>query len=288
MSERSRKRIVEFPGGNVDFSSGCVVMGALNVTPDSFSDGGEYFDTDKAVERGIRMVKQGAAIVDVGPESTRPGARPVAAAEQIVRVREVVEKLSQAVEVPISIDTRNYEVAKACLQAGAGIINDVTALADERMGELAAKHGAGVILMHMQGEPQTMQAKPRYDDVAGEVFSYLIARAGKANELGISTERIFIDPGIGFGKTTEHNLQLLREMGSFVSGSWPVVVGTSRKGFIGKITGRKIARERIFGTAATVAACVLAGVSVVRVHDVQEMVEVVRMANAIRRTPIAD
>ena len=259
-------------------------MGVLNVTPDSFSDGGRFFDTDKAVEHGLQMAADGAAIIDIGAESTRPGSEPATADEQIKRAISVIEALAKKTGVPISIDTHDVEVAEAALQTGAAMINDITALADERMGQLAVGHKVPVVLMHMQGAPQTMQIEPKYDDVVGEVLDFLLARAKKAQGFGVEKSKIFIDPGIGFGKTLEHNLLLLKNIDRFIDTGYRVLVGTSRKSFIGKLTGKEDPAERIFGTAATVALCAAAGVSIVRVHDVAEMVDVVRVTNAIRHT----
>jgi len=278
----SGKKVVEWPRGRLDFSAGCLVMGILNVTPDSFSDGGEFFDSDKAVEHGLKMAADGAAIIDIGGESTRPGSDSVSADEQIQRVTPVIEALCEKTDVPVSIDTYKFEVAKAALEAGAGIINDITALSDERVGELAAEQHVPVVLMHMQGTPATMQIEPRYDDVVGEVLEFLLGRAKRAEQFGIPKDMIFIDPGIGFGKTAEHNLLLLRNIDKFVASGYRVLVGTSRKRFIGKITGKEKPAERIFGTAATVALCAAAGVSIVRVHDVAEMVDVVKVADKLK------
>ena len=261
----------------MDFSAGCVVMGVLNVTPDSFSNGGQFLDTDKAIEQGLQIAAEGAAIIDVGGESTRPGAKGVSVDEQIRRVAPVVEALRKKVSVPISIDTYNFEVASAALEVGAAMINDITALSDERMGKLAAEQHLPVVLMHMQGTPATMQAEPKYNNVVSEVLQFLLQRAKRAEQLGISKKMIFIDPGIGFGKTTEHNLLLLRNIDRFVATGFRILVGTSRKSFIGEITGRKKPAGRIFGTAATVALCAVAGVSIVRVHDVAEMMDVVKV-----------
>jgi len=269
--------------GRLDFSGGCLVMGVLNVTPDSFSDGGQFFDTDKAIKHGLQMAAEGAAIIDVGGGSTRPGSSPVSAKEQIRRVVPVIKGLREKIDVPISIDTYNFEVATAALGAGAAMINDITALSDERVGKLTAEYQVPVVLMHIQGTPKTMQIEPKYKDVVGEVLEFLLGRAKRAEEFGISKDMIFIDPGIGFGKTVEHNLLLLRNIDKFVDSSYRVCVGTSRKNFIGKITGRENPAERIFGTAATVALCVAAGVSIVRVHDVAEMVDVVKVVTAIER-----
>jgi len=273
--------LVEWPRGKLNFSNGCIVMGVLNVTPDSFSDGGKFFDTDKAIKHGLQMAADGAAIIDVGGESTRPGAEPISIEEQIKRVIPVIEALANKINIPISIDTYNYEVTKAALNAGAAMLNDITALSDERMGKLAAEQQVPVVLMHMQGAPATMQAEPKYEDVVSEVLEFLSKRAKRAEKFGIPKERIFIDPGIGFGKTLEHNLELLRNIHKFVATGYRVCIGTSRKSFVGKLTGKENPANRIFGTAATVALCVAAGVSIVRVHDVAEMVDVVNVSRAI-------
>jgi len=259
-------------------------MGVLNVTPDSFSDGGQFFETDKAIEHGLQMAADGAAIIDVGGESTRPGSAPVSTEEQIKRVVPVIKALREETTVPISIDTCNYEVAEAALNAGAAMINDITALRDERMSRLAAKQQVPVVLMHMQGTPQTMQIEPKYGDVVGEVLQFLLGRAKRAQKFGISKDRIFIDPGIGFGKTLEHNLLILRSIRKFVETGYRVLVGTSRKSFIGQITGREKPSDRIFGTAASVALCAAAGVSIVRVHDVAEMVDVIKVVRAVEKS----
>jgi dihydropteroate synthase len=273
--------VVEWPSGRLDFSHGCLIMCVLNVTPDSFSDGGQFLDTDKAVEHGVRMAGEGAAIIDVGGESTRPGAQRVPADEQIKRVVPVINQLAKKTSVLISVDTYDVEVAAAALEAGAAMINDITALSDEQVGELAARCEVPLVLMHVQGTPATMQIEPKYDDVVGEVLDFLLSRAARAEQFGVPAGRIFIDPGIGFGKTLEHNLLLLRNIDRFVASGYRVLVGPSRKSFIGKITGKEKPSERLFGTAAAVALCVAAGVSVVRVHDVAEMVDVVKTAAAI-------
>ena len=256
-------------------------MGVLNVTPDSFSDGGQFLDAEKAVEHGLRMAAEGAAIIDVGGESTRPGSAPVSSEQQIRRVAPVIKALCAKTSTSISIDTYKLDVARAALDAGAAMINDITALGDERMGELAAERQVPVVLMHIQGTPATMQIEPKYDDVVGEVLDFLLSRANRAERLGVARERIFIDPGVGFGKTLEHNLLLLRNIDRFVSTGYRVLVGTSRKSFIGKLTAKEKPADRIFGTAATVALCAAAGVSIVRVHDVAEMMDVLKVANAV-------
>jgi dihydropteroate synthase len=272
---------LQWSGGRLDFSCGCLVMGILNVTPDSFSDGGQFLEADRAVEHGLEMAAQGAAIIDIGGESTRPGSQPIPAAEQIRRVVPVIGALAEKIDLPISIDTHHVEVARAALTAGASILNDITALSDERMADLAARRQVPVILMHMRGTPATMQVEPHYDDVVAEVRDFLLARCERAGSFGIPKERIFVDPGIGFGKTLHHNLVLLRNLDKLVATGCRVLVGTSRKAFIGKVTGKEKPADRIFGTAAAVALSVAAGASIVRVHDVGEMVDVVKMTNAI-------
>lgn len=271
-----------WPTGKLDFSPGCLVMGILNVTPDSFSDGGKFFSADCAIKQGLQMAYDGASIIDIGAESTRPGSKPVSADEQIARAVPVIEKLAEQIAIPISIDARDPAVAAAAIEAGASIINDVSALGYEEMATVAAGRQVPVVLMHMQGAPETMQAEPCYDDVVAEVLDYLLARARYAEQMGIKKERIFIDPGIGFGKTLEHNLLLLKDIDKFVASGYRVVLGTSRKRFIGQLTGKEVATERMFGTAATVALAAKAGVAIVRVHDVAAMADVVKIANALR------
>lgn len=278
--------ILQWPTGKLDFSAGSLVMGILNITPDSFSDGGDYLEPSAAVTHGVQMAQQGAAILDVGAESTRPGSKPVSAADQIQRIVPVIKQLVEQVDIPISIDTYDPQVAQAALQAGASMINDITAFADEKMVAIAVEHRVPVILMHMQGTPQTMQQNPVYEDVVTEVLEYLMERAKYAESFGISSDRIFLDPGIGFGKTTEHNLQLLNRLDLFTELGYRVLIGTSRKRFIGPITGKTEPKERIFGTAATVALAIEKGASIVRVHDVPEMVEVVTIADAIQKRGI--
>lgn len=267
----------------LDLSAEPVVMGILNVTPDSFSDGGKFLDTDKAITQALKMVDDGAAIIDIGAESTRPGSESVSADQQIKRAIPVIKALSKKVSIPISIDTYDLQVAQAAIQAGASIINDITALSDERVGELAAKHDLPMILMHMQGTPATMQKQPHYDDVVEEVLQFLLQRAEKAQQLGIDKNKIFIDPGIGFGKTLEHNLLLLKHIDRFVASGYRVLAGASRKRFLGQLTERENPAERLFATAATVACCTTAGVSIVRVHDVAEMTDVIKVINAIEQ-----
>ncbi len=280
---RKTHNILQWPKGKLDFSTGPLIMGILNVTPDSFSDGGHFLDTEKAVLHGLRMAEHGAAIIDVGAESTRPGSEPVSTDQQIARAIPVTEMLEKKIDIPISIDTHNYQVARSAVDAGASIINDITALNDERMAQIAAEQKLPVILMHMQADPATMQIEPKYEDVVTDVLVFLIDRAKRAEQAGIEKEKIFLDPGIGFGKTTEHNLLLLSNIHKFIDTGYRILIGTSRKGFIAQITGRQDPAERIFGTAATVALCAAAGVSVLRVHDVAEMNDVVKTVTAIKR-----
>jgi len=274
--------ILTWPEGSLDFTAGCIAMGVLNITPDSFSDGGEFLDANKAIAHGVGMAGAGAAIIDVGAESSRPGSEPVSADEQIKRAIPVIERLAAKIDIPISIDTTDAIVAKAALNAGAAMINDITALADDDMAKLAAERKVPIVLMHKQGEPATMQVEPEYDDVVAEVLDYLLIRATRAEEFGIAGRLIFIDPGIGFGKTTEHNLELLRNLDKFVATSYRVLVGASRKRFVGDLTGKTKPAERLFGTAASVALAAAAGVSIVRVHDIPEMIDVLNVANSIR------
>jgi len=232
-------------------------MGVLNVTPDSFSDGGLWLDRDAAVAHGLRMVAEGADVVDVGGESTRPGAHPVPADEEMRRVLPVVEAL--APHVRVSIDTRKAEVADAALAAGATIVNDVSA----SLAPVAAAAGAGWVAMHMQGDPRTMQQAPAYDDVVAEVTRFLVERASSAG-----VEEVWIDPGIGFGKTLEHNLALLAHLGELVATGYPVMVGTSRKAFLGRLTGGAPSDDRMEASVATAAWALSQGAAMVRVHDV--------------------
>jgi dihydropteroate synthase len=257
------------------------VMGVVNVTPDSFSDGGRFLDPDKAVAHGLRLAVEGAAILDIGGESTRPGAPEVSAEEELRRVLPVIEGLAGAASAQVSIDTSKAGVAEAALKAGASMVNDVTALrGDVDMAAVIADAGADCCLMHMLGNPRTMQLDPRYDDVVAEVRAFLEERMEVAIDAGIAAERIFLDPGIGFGKTVEHNLELLRRVDELVAVGRPVVIGSSRKSFLGKLTGREEPGERIAGTVAT---CVLAyerGAQVFRVHDVAPVVDALKVAAA--------
>ncbi len=273
--------LLSWPSGKLDFSAGCLIMGILNVTPDSFSDGGLFLDRDKAVARGLAMIEQGAAVIDVGAESSRPGSAVVSADQQISRAIPVIEALVHRKDVPISIDTRDASVARAALEAGATLVNDITAMADESMPTLVAQAEVPVVLMHMQGTPSTMQKAPSYDDVVEEVLGFLLDRARKAQDQGIQAERIILDPGIGFGKTRQHNIALLQHIDKFVQSGYRCLVGTSRKALIGQLTGKNRPVDRVLGTAATVAHCAAKGVSLVRVHDVGDMLDVIKVIQAI-------
>jgi dihydropteroate synthase len=259
------------------------IMGVLNVTPDSFSDGGEWFEREVAIAHGEELVAQGAAIVDVGGESTRPGAQPVAAEVELDRVVPVVEALARG-PAQVSIDTSKAAVARAALAAGATFVNDVTALrGDEEMAGAVADAGCELCLMHMLGEPRTMQADPRYGDVVADVRAFLEERLAAAMAAGVAEERISLDPGIGFGKTIEHNLELLRRLDEIVAIGRPVVIGTSRKSFLGRITGRDEPHQRVIGTVATNVLAFERGASVFRVHDVAATRDALAVAAATLR-----
>lgn len=264
-------------------------MGVLNVTPDSFSDGGRIADPKAAEARAQEMIAAGAELIDVGGESTRPGSQPVAADEQICRIFPVVAALGNCVRALISVDTTCAAVAQAALDAGAHLINDISAGRDDpQMLPLLAQRKSPVILMHMQGTPATMQVAPEYRDVTLEVIQFLNERIEACVQCGIERNSILIDPGIGFGKRTRHNLELLRRLGKLRALGRPIVIGTSRKSFIEKITGESLASGRIFGTAATVAWAAANGAAILRVHDVEPMAQVVRMIEAIQALPAAD
>ena len=266
-----------------DCSERTLVMGILNVTPDSFSDGGRFLDRATAVTHATRLVDDGADILDVGGESTRPGSTPVSADEELERVHPVIERLAELhPAVPISIDTRKAEVAAEALDAGATIVNDVSGGADPAMFDVVRDREAAVVLMHMQGDPTTMQEAPHYDDVVGEVHEYLRQRIEAAELAGIDAERIAIDPGIGFGKDLDHNLELMHGVDALLDLGRPVMVGPSRKKFIGTILDLP-EEERVEGTVGAVVWMVARGAHLVRVHDVKEVVRAVRVSDAIAR-----
>lgn len=260
-----------------------LLVGVLNVTPDSFSDGGRYLNVDAAVAHAQGMVKAGAAILDIGAESSRPGAKPVGEEEELRRLLPVLTRLVPEVGVPISIDTTKASVARRALDAGAAIINDISALRfDPGMAPLIAERKAGVILMHMQGIPQTMQQDPVYQDVVEEVCTFLSERMSYAARQGISLAQMILDPGFGFGKLREHNLALLRDLSALATLGRPIMAGVSRKTFIGQVTGQA-AHNRVWGTAAAVALAVEHGASLLRVHDVEAMRDVLAVADAARQ-----
>jgi dihydropteroate synthase len=265
--------------------SGPVVVGILNITPDSFSDGGDFLDPEAAARQAFAMLDEGAGILDLGGESTRPGSDPVFQEEELRRVIPVIERiLSMRPEAVISVDTYRADTATAALEAGARLINDVTALrGDPRMASVVEEAACPVILMHMQGEPKTMQNEPHYDDVVREVKDFLAQRAEHAIGSGVRPENIILDPGVGFGKNLEHNLALLRNLDAVVDLGFPVLVGASRKRFIGEISGVQEARERVFGTVATTVLAYERGASYFRVHDVRANREALAVAEAVLR-----
>jgi dihydropteroate synthase len=259
------------------------VMGILNVTPDSFSDGGQYLESNTAIERGITMAREGADIIDVGGESTRPYSRKITVSEELDRVVPVIEGLKKELAIPISIDTCKGEVAQEALKAGASMINDISALRfDPDMASIAAEAGVPVILMHMKGMPENMQKNPTYGDLIPEIFDFLEDAIERAVSAGIKRDMIIVDPGIGFGKTFDHNLKIIKELSRFEALERPVLLGTSNKAFIGHILGKEV-YERDTGTMATIAYGVINGAHMVRVHNVRKAVETVRMMEAIRR-----
>ncbi len=276
-----RPQPIVVSSGKLEFGGRTLVMGVLNVTPDSFSDGGEFFDTSSAIDHALQMAEEGADIIDVGGESTRPGSDAVPTAEQLRRVLPIIEKTAAQLTIPVSIDTTDAEVAEKALDAGAEILNDISALrSDSRMAGLAAERDVPVVLMHMQGTPRTMQENPTYRNVVSEVAAFLRERISFAARHGVREENTIIDPGIGFGKSIEHNLELLARLRELRSIGRPVLIGTSRKSMIGLLLDRPV-KERTMGTAATIALSVAGGADIVRVHDVKETVQVCRVAEAI-------
>ena len=256
------------------------VMGIVNVTPDSFSDGGKYASVDLAVEHALQLIAEGADILDIGGESTRPGAAPVGLEEELRRVIPVIEALSKVTAVPISIDTYKPEVMRAAIQAGADIVNDICALREDGALEIVANSNAGVCLMHMQGIPQTMQINPQYTDVVSEVKQFLADRVEACLAHGIGRERIMLDPGFGFGKTTAHNIALIQHLGNFVELGFPLLVGLSRKSVLGRIAGGDEQQRLHAGLAASVIS-VMKGAKIVRVHDVKATVDALKVVAAV-------
>ncbi|MEK6683741.1 MAG: dihydropteroate synthase [Nitrospirota bacterium] len=271
------------PGLDLELGSRVLLMGVLNITPDSFSDGGRFLKTDDAIRRAEALAEEGADLIDIGGESSRPGSKPVPVEEEIRRVVPVIEQIANRLTVPISIDTTKAAVARRALAAGARIINDISALRfDPEMARLAAREAVPVVLTHMQGTPNDMQAHPVYADVVREITEFFETRVRFAEQAGITRERIVLDPGIGFGKTTDHNLEILARLDEFRTVGCPLLIGPSRKSFIGRVLSLPV-EERLEGTAAAVAVGILNGASIIRVHDVRAMARVARMVEAIER-----
>jgi dihydropteroate synthase len=281
-ADTSASRVVAIKRGVLPLNDRVHIMGILNVTPDSFSDGGRYVTPDAAVAHALSMVEQGADLLDIGAESSKPGAVPIDEEEERRRLIPIVRAVCRQTAIPVSIDTTKASIAEEALNVGAALINDISALRfDTHMADVVAKSGAGLILMHMHGTPQTMQQIAQYTDVVSEVRQFLQARLDAAKEAGIPPDRILLDPGIGFGKNCQHNAALLSQLDAFHTLGRPIVVGVSRKSFIGKILDRPI-HERLMGTAAAVAVAVMKGARIVRVHDVAPIRDVVRMVEAMR------
>lgn len=277
-----RKFKIRLSSGTLRLGEKTLIMGVLNITPDSFSDGGKFFRRNSAVAHALEMEHDGADIIDIGAESTRPGAKPLAAKEELMRVLPVLEKLRGNLKIPISVDTQKAEVAGAAISAGAEIVNDISALrSDPRIAEVISNHKVGVILMHMRGRPRTMQKGPFARDVVPDVMDGFREALRRARKAGIARSQVLLDPGIGFGKNYKQNFELLARLRELTQLGYPIVVGSSRKAFIGDALGGVIANERIWGTAATVAASILNGAHIVRVHDVKEMAQVARIADRI-------
>jgi dihydropteroate synthase len=274
-----RDFVLKLPKGDLSLDR-TLVMGILNVTPDSFSDGGKFFDADAAILHGEEMAKQGADIIDIGGESTRPSSDPVSPDEELKRVRPVVEELLQRIDVPISIDTRRPCVAKEIIGLGARMVNDVSGLRDQEMVSTVAELNVPVVIMHMLGTPKTMQEKPKYKDVMGEIIGYLRNQVDSAVKGGVKRENIIVDPGIGFGKTVKHNLEIIRRLGEMRSLGLPILVGSSRKSFIGKILDVD-ETARLEGSLAALVSSTMNGANIVRVHDVEASVRASRIADGV-------
>ncbi len=280
MTEAPRR--LRLPRRELPLDQGAVIMGVVNVTPDSFSDGGRFLDGRAAVEQGLKLAAEGARILDIGGETTRPGSEPTPAAVELDRVLPVIRELKARCEAVISIDTNKAEVAAAAIQAGAEIINDITALrGDPEMAALAARTRAGLVLMHMLGTPRTMQQDPRYADVVAEVRDFLAERAAAALAAGVEREAIALDPGIGFGKTLDHNLELIRNLPVLARLGYPVLLGASRKAFIGQLTGRAIPAERLWGSVGVHVLGAALGARILRVHDVAPLREALLVTDAV-------
>lgn len=272
----------------LDFSNKTYIMGILNVTQDSFSDGGLYFDKSAAIKRAIQMVEEGADIIDIGGESTRPGAEPVTVEEELRRTIPVIEVLAKEINVPISIDTYKSEVAKKALDAGASIVNDISGLRfDPEMAKVVSEYKVPVVIMHIKGRPKDMQQNPVYEALIPEIMDYLREGIRLAKESGVPENKIIIDPGIGFGKTFNQNLEIINNLREFTLLEKPILIGLSRKAFIGKILGNVSVTDRLEGTAAAVAISIMNGANIIRVHDIREMVRVARVADAIKNLKIS-
>jgi len=279
---KRRRFRLRLPSRTLTLGERTLVMGILNVTPDSFSDGGLFNDPDAAAERALEIERQGADILDIGGESTRPGSEGVSASEEMRRVLPVLEKLRGRLKIPISIDTSKSEVVEAAAYQGAEIINDVTGLrADPRLAEIARKAKMSIILMHMRGDPRTMQKEPFAPEVMRDVRDGLRKSVAVARRVGVPKSQIVLDPGIGFGKSLEQNFELLGRLPEFARLGFPLLLGPSRKNFVGKVLGGVPQNERVWGTAATIVASIFGGAHIVRVHDVAEMVQVARIADAV-------
>ena len=273
----------------LDFSNKTYIMGILNVTQDSFSDGGLYFDKSAAIKRAIQMVEEGADIIDIGGESTRPGSEPVTVEEELRRTIPVIEVLAKEINVPISIDTYKSEVAKKALDAGASVVNDISGLRfDPEMAKVVSGYNVPVVIMHIKGRPKDMQQNPVYEALIPEIMDYLREGIRLAKESGVSEDKIIIDPGIGFGKTFNQNLEIINNLHEFTLLEKPILIGLSRKAFIGKILGDVSVTERLEGTAAAVAISIMNGANIIRVHDIKEMVRVARVADAIKNLKISN
>ncbi len=280
MAVRNSELIWNCRGREIDCSAKTLVMGILNATPDSFSDGGVFQTLEKAVKRALEMIEEGADIIDIGGESTRPGAEPVQALEEIERTVQIIGKLREQSDCLISIDTQKAEVARAAVAAGANIINDVSALADPEMVNVAAETGAGLVLMHMQGSPETMQDNPNYADAVSEVRNFLEERMAFAISKGVAEAQVVLDPGIGFGKNDEHNLALLRGIPALAAAGRPVLIGASRKSLIGRLLGREV-DDRLAGSLALAVFSVMRGAHILRVHDVKESCDAIRLLDTL-------
>ncbi|MEE9151173.1 MAG: dihydropteroate synthase [Thermoplasmata archaeon] len=276
-------RLINCKNHTLEIGRRTLVMGIVNVTPDSFSDGGRFLDAEKAIEHAKRLAKEGADIIDVGGESTQPGSDPVTLEEEMRRVIPVIEGIAKEVKVPISIDTCKSGVAKAALDRGASIINDISALRfDSKIADVAVEHDVPMVLMHMKGTPKDMQLNPSFHSVMDEIKEFMRDRVEFAVFKGVARDGIIIDPGIGFGKTTEHNYEIIRKLGELKELGMPILIGTSRKSFIGDTLGLDV-DERLEGTLATITMCIMNGADIVRVHDVKEAMRTVRMTDAIYR-----